>query len=101
VQDLATDAKVVKAFSIYGFENFIDCGFPEYNVKPAMLIAGNDAGAKKQASVLIEEMGYQVIDTGLLNQALHLEHMTLLWVKMARVGGHHPHFVWAYLEKLA
>jgi predicted dinucleotide-binding enzyme len=100
VQDLATDAKVVKAFSIYGFENFIDCGFPEYNVKPAMLIAGNDAGAKKQASVLIEEMGYQVIDTGLLNQALHLEHMTLLWVKMARVGGHHPHFVWAYLEKL-
>lgn len=99
VQALAPDAKVVKAFSIYGFENFIDSSFLAYNVKPAMLIAGNVAQAKQQAGSLIEELGFQVIDTGALNQALHLEHMTLLWVKMARINGHHPNFVWAYLEK--
>lgn len=99
VQELAADARVVKAFSIYGYENFIDSSFPEYNLKPAMLIAGNDATAKKQAGDLIEVLGYQVVDTGALHQALHLEHMTLLWVKMARVNGHHPHFVWGYLEK--
>jgi hypothetical protein len=99
VQELAPDAKVVKAFTIYGFENFIDSRFPGYNVKPAMLIAGNDQTAKNQAGLLIEELGFQAVDTGSLNQALHLEHMTLLWVKMARVQGHHPHFVWAYLER--
>jgi predicted dinucleotide-binding enzyme len=99
VQELAPDAKVVKAFTIYGFENFIDSSFPGYNVKPAMLIAGNDQTAKNQAGLLIEELGFQAVDTGSLNQALHLEHMTLLWVKMARVQGHHPHFVWAYLER--
>ena len=32
-------------------------------------------------------------------QALHLEHMTLLWVRMVRAKGALPHFVWA-LENL-
>jgi 8-hydroxy-5-deazaflavin:NADPH oxidoreductase len=99
VQEIASDAKVVKAFSIYGFENFIDSSFPKYNVKPAMLICGNYDDAKKQISDLIEELGYFAKDTGDLSQALHLEHMTLLWVKMVRMNGHHPNFVWAYLEK--
>lgn len=99
VQQLASDAKVVKAFTIYGFENFIDSSYPNYNVKPVMLICGNFADAKAQASILIQELGYQPKDTGKLSQALHLEHMTLLWVKMVRMDGHHPNFVWAYLEK--
>lgn len=99
VQELAKDAKVVKAFSIYGFENFIDSSFPKYNVKPVMLICGNFDEAKKQASKLIEDLGFFSKDTGDLSQALHLEHMTLLWVKMVRVNNHHPNFVWAYLEK--
>ncbi|MFQ3579618.1 MAG: NADPH-dependent F420 reductase [Bacteroidales bacterium] len=99
VQELAVDAKVVKAFTIYGFENFIDTSFPKYNVKPVMLICGNFDDAKKQVSKLIEDLGYFAKDTGNLTQALHLEHMTLLWVKMVRMNGHHPNFVWAYLEK--
>lgn len=99
VQELAIDAKVVKAFTIYGFENFIDSSFPKYNVKPAMLICGNFDDAKKQVSILIEDLGFFAKDTGNLTQALHLEHMTLLWVKMVRMNGHHPNFVWAYLEK--
>ncbi|HAQ37212.1 MAG TPA: hypothetical protein DCQ58_01785, partial [Saprospirales bacterium] len=89
VQELAIDAKVVKAFTIYGFENFIDSSFPMYNVKPAMLICGNSEDAKKQVSKLIEELGYFAKDTGNITQALHLEHMTLLWVKMVRMNGHH------------
>jgi predicted dinucleotide-binding enzyme len=99
VQEWAPDAKVVKAFNIYGFENFVDNAFPAYNVKPAMLIAGNDEQAKKEVSDLLTELGFFPKDTGALNQALHLEHMTLLWVKMVRMNGHHPNFVWAYLEK--
>lgn len=99
VQELAPDAKVVKAYTIYGYENFADSSFPNYNVKPAMLIAGNDAEAKKLVAAINTDMGFDTVDTGPLSQALHLEHMTLLWVKMARMGGHHPHFAWAYLEK--
>lgn len=99
VQEIANDAKVVKAFSIYGYENFQNPNFPNYQVKPAMLICGNDEYAKKQASSLINELGFEAKDTGDLSQALHLEHMTLLWVKMVRKNGHHPNFTWAYLEK--
>jgi hypothetical protein len=99
VQELAPDARVVKAFSIYGFENFADSDFPAYSVQPAMLIAGNDATAKQQVTALASDLGFEAVDTGALSQALHLEHMTLLWVKMVRAGGHSPHFVWAKLEK--
>lgn len=99
VQECAADANVVKAFTIYGFENFVDNTFSAYNVKPAMLIAGNDDKAKTEVSGLLNELGFYPKDTGALNQALHLEHMTLLWVKMVRMNGHHPNFVWAYLEK--
>ena len=99
VQQLAPDAKVVKAFNIYGYENFVNSSYPAYNVKPVMLIAGNDKNAKAELSQLIEELGFFLKDTGDLSQALHLEHMTLLWVKMVRKYGHNPNFVWAYLEK--
>jgi len=99
VQQFAVDAKVVKAFNIYGFENFIDNSFPEYNVKPVMLLCGDYDDAKKQVSKLIEELGYYAKDTGKLTQALHLEHMALLWIKMVRLYGHPSKFVWAYLGK--
>ena len=99
VQEFAPDARVVKAFSIYGFENFADSTFPGYGVKPAMLIAGNDATAKELVASLTTDLGFETVDTGTLDQALHLEHMTLLWVKMVRMGGHSPHFAWASLSK--
>ena len=99
VQEWASDAKVVKAFTIYGFENFINSDYTNYNLKPLMMIAGNDTAAKNIVSKINTDMGYETLDTGKLDQALHLEHMTLLWVKMVRRDGHHPNFVWAKLEK--
>lgn len=99
VQQWIPDAKVVKAFTIYGFENFRDSSYPNYNVKPVMMIAGNDLEAKFKIAKINSDMGFDTLDTGKLDQALHLEHMTLLWVKMVRRDGHHPNFVWGYLEK--
>jgi hypothetical protein len=99
VQKLAPGAKVVKAFSIYGFENFEDSSYPAYNVKPAMMFCGNDAAAKATAARLIGELGWEPLDVGGLEQALHLEHMTLLWVRMVRVKGHSPNLVWAALKR--
>jgi hypothetical protein len=99
VQNLAPDTKVVKAFTIYGFENFEDASYPGYNVKPAMMYCGNDSGAKRIAGDLIAQLGWQPLDVGGLEQALHLEHMTLLWVRMVRAMGHSPGMVWAVLSR--
>lgn len=99
VQEWAGNAQVIKSFTMYGFENFQDATFSTYDVKPVMLVAGNSLSAKNTFTPLVEDIGFQMKDVGRLDQALHLEHMTLLWVKMVRRDGHHPNFVWAYLEK--
>ena len=99
VQEWASTSKVVKAFTIYGFENFSNPKAYNPTIKPVMLFAGNDADAKAQVETIINATGFFAKDVGTLDQALHLEHMTLLWVKMARRDGHHPNFTWAYLEK--
>lgn len=99
LQQLAPQARVVKAFTIYGFENFEDNRYPAANVRPAMFFCGDDTAAKQQVAALIEQLGWEPLDVGGLEQALHLEHMTLLWVRMVRVHGHSPHMVWAALTR--
>jgi predicted dinucleotide-binding enzyme len=100
VQNLVPDAKVVKAFNIYGFENFADTAYPGYGeLKPAMLIAGNDAGAKATVAGLCEQLGWTPVDTGDIAMSLHLEHLALLWIKMARIQGKGSGFVWAMLTR--
>lgn len=99
VQRIVPETMVVKAFTIYGFENFEDSSYPSYNVKPVMMYCGNDSKAKKIVGELIAQLGWQPLDVGGLEQALHLEHMTLLWVRMVRVNGHSPNMVWAMLTR--
>lgn len=100
VQQLVPDTRVVKAFSIYGYENFADSHYPGYgDLKPAMLIAGNDDAAKETVAGLCQQMGWETVDTGNLAMSLHLEHMALLWIKMARVQGWGSGFVWAMLNR--
>jgi len=99
MQALVPGARVVKAFSIYGFENFEDSAYPAYDVKPVMMFCGDDAAAKKTVGELIAQLGWEPLDVGGLEQALHLEHMTLLWVRMVRVNGASPHMVWAMLRR--
>lgn len=99
LQALAPKAHVVKAFSIYGYENFEDPAYPGHSVKPAMLFCGDDAAAKAKAAELIAAVGFDPVDVGGLVQALHLEHMTLLWVRMVRGGGQSPGIVWAALRR--
>jgi len=94
----APDSKLVKAFTIYGFENFENSEYPGYGVRPAMFFCGDDAAAKSEVAKLIEALGWEPLDTGGLQQALHLEHMTLLWIRMVRVHGHSPRLVWAALK---
>lgn len=99
IQNQLPDTQVVKAFSIYGFENFADNSFPDSPLKPAMFFCGNSAAAKQQVGQLIAELGWEPLDVGDLQQALHLEHMTLLWIRMVRLQGRSPHLVWAALKR--
>ena len=99
LQVLLPQTHVVKAFSIYGFENFEDNRFPAASAKPMMMFCGRDAAAKATVSTLIAGLGWDPVDVGGLEQALHLEHMTLLWIRMVRVHQHSPHLVWAKLER--
>ncbi len=99
IQAVVPTAKVVKAFTIYGFENLEDSAYPSYNVKPAMLFCGADTAAKQTVGELIAELGWEPLDVGGIEQAVHLEHMTLLWVRMVRAKGHTPHLVWAALRR--
>jgi predicted dinucleotide-binding enzyme len=89
---------VVKAFSIYGFENLEDNAFPGVGVKPVMMYCGDDAAAKRVVGGLIEALGWEPLDVGGLVQALHLEHLTLLWIRMVRAGGAPPRLTWAVLR---
>lgn len=51
----------------------------------------------KIAFIGIGNVGFAIANN--LQMSLHLEHLTLLWVKMVRLGGHMPHFVWSRLVK--
>jgi 8-hydroxy-5-deazaflavin:NADPH oxidoreductase len=99
VQSLIPGARVVKAFTIYGFENLEDPVYTGYGVKPAMLFCGDDAPAKEVVAGMIAQVGFEPVDVGGLEQALHLEHMTLLWVRMVRMKGQSPHLVWGALRR--
>jgi len=99
VQKLVPETEVVKAFTIYGFENFENNAYPAYSLKPVMMYCGRDAGAKKAVGELIAQLGWEPLDVGDLEQALHLEHMTLLWVRMVRISGYSPNLVWARLKR--
>ncbi|MCA6594793.1 MAG: NADPH-dependent F420 reductase [Pseudanabaena sp.] len=100
VQEFVPNAHVVKAFTIYGFENFEDSTYAGYgDLKPAMLIAGNNQTTKEMVSSLCSQLGWEPVDTGKLSMSLHLEHMTLLWIQMARVQGKGSGFVWAMLQR--
>lgn len=91
------EARAVKAFSVYGYENLADPPAPVDGVRPAMFFCGDDAGAKAAVGGLITDLGFAPLDVGGLVQALHLEHMTLLWVRMVRAGRRSPRLVWAAL----
>lgn len=99
VAELAPAARVVKAFSVYGAENLGSAPHPGAPARPVMPIAGDDAAAKDAVARLAREMGWRPLDTGPLAQALHLEHLTLLWVRMVRAGGHRPDLVWAAIPE--
>ena len=98
VAALLPGAHIVKAFSVYGFENLRQAPVGPAGMRPVIPIAGDDVAAKATVASLLDGLGWESVDAGGLAAAVDLEHLTLFWVRMVRGGGQDPHLVWAALR---
>lgn len=92
-------ARFVKAFSIYGFENFAADPRATFGRAPTMLLAGDDPAARREVGQLVASAGWEPLEAGDAAAALHLEHLTLLWIKLVRLGGQPAATAWAWLRE--
>lgn len=81
VQRSLPDANVVKAFNSIGVAVMTD---PKFGGETAThFIAGDNDVAKAEATKLIEEFGWDVLDVGGIEQSFFLEALASLWVNYA------------------
>lgn len=81
VQRALPEANVVKAFNSIGVAVMTD---PDFEGETAThFIAGNSEAAKAEATALIEEFGWDVVDLGGIEQSFFLEALASLWVNYA------------------
>ncbi len=88
LQKAVPDAHFVKAFSCVGNAFMID---PPFASKPTMFICGNDAGAKKQATEILAEIGWDTADMGAVESARAIEPLCMLWCIPGMRGGSWTH----------
>jgi predicted dinucleotide-binding enzyme len=90
VQRALPDARVVKAFNIIGNPYFVDPSFGQG--QPTMLIAGDDADAKRAVTDLLADFGWSdVIDIGGIEGSRELEAICIAWVKIGGARGAWDH----------
>lgn len=78
VQRALPGANVVKAYNIVGNALMVDPDVP--GGPPTMLIAGDDADAKRTVTELLTQTGWEVSDLGGIEASRHLEPMCIAWV---------------------
>jgi predicted dinucleotide-binding enzyme len=81
VARLAPGARVVKAFNTTGFNNMADSRYADG--KLVMLVAGDDADAKRTVLLLASDLGFDAVDAGPLTMSRYLEPMAMVWIKLA------------------
>ena len=93
IQRKLPQAKVVKCFNTVSNAQMVDPKFKEG--VPPMMIAGNDAEAKKRADDLLRELGWPgALDVGGIDGARWLEALVPLWVRVAA-----PRNAWGHAFK--
>lgn len=94
IQRKLLGAHVVKCFNTVTASKMVDPTFEEGT--PEMMIAGNDADAKKRADAFLRSIGWPgALDVGPLQQARWLEAIVPLWVSVAVVKGQ----AWGHMFK--
>lgn len=85
LQEVAPNAKWVKAFNTVGFNIMKNPKLESRNV--VMPYCGDDSKSKAIVKTLIEEIGFEAMDSGPLATARLLEPMALFWIKSALMFG--------------
>ena len=71
------DVRFVKAFNSVGAASMVDPKFK--GGKPTMFICGNSAAARKTATVILDEFGWETADMGKAEAARAIEPLCILW----------------------
>lgn len=91
IANAAQGGRVVKTLNQVGFNVMAD---PMQENAPAlMFVASDDSDAKRIASELVRELGFDARDAGPLRNAGALEHLALLWIDQAFRGPNGRNFV--------
>src|SRR5207248_10558363 len=77
LQRLAPQAYFVKAFNSVGAAVMINPDFG--GTRPSMFIAGDDAGAKREVTELLDQFGWESEDMGGAEAARAIEPLCILW----------------------
>jgi 8-hydroxy-5-deazaflavin:NADPH oxidoreductase len=77
LQSKFKDAHLVKAFNSVGSVSMVNPQFP--GGKPTMFICGNDDGAKKTVTAILDEFGWETSDMGKAEAARAIEPLCILW----------------------
>ncbi len=85
-----THAKVVKAFNTIGVEHLQNPVFG--GQKATMLIASDDAEAKRIVSQLATDIGFEPVDAGSLEMSGLLESLAVLWGRLSSSAGYGRNF---------
>ena len=67
----------VKAFNSVGSSQMVDPKFA--GGKPTMFICGNDDGAKKTVTTILDQFGWETADMGKVEAARAIEPLAILW----------------------
>jgi predicted dinucleotide-binding enzyme len=77
LQNEFPDAKFVKAFNSVGVALMVN---PQLKLgKPTMFVCGNDDGAKKVATKILDQFGWETADMGKVEAARAIEPLAILW----------------------
>lgn len=97
VQRWVQAARVVKTLNTTGYANMADASYK--GGRPVMFYCGDDATAKRTAHTLVEDLGFEGVDSGPLASARLLEPMAMLWIDLAMRHGHGRDFAFALLRR--
>lgn len=93
----AKGARVVKVFNTTGVENMAD---PTYgDRRAAMCLCGDDEDACQVAASLAEDLGFEPLFAGPLENARLLEPAALLWIDLALRRGQGRNFAFGVLRR--
>ncbi|MEO6829117.1 MAG: hypothetical protein ABI164_04855 [Acidobacteriaceae bacterium] len=87
----------MKALNSVGYTSMEN---PAFGAERATLFyCGDDPAAKNTVKALIEELGFEALDTGPLKQARVLEPLAMLWVSLAFTQGYGPEIAFKLLRR--